>query len=112
MTAIEEIYYPGDRVEELLGELATWSNTTTIVVHGGSVFEFKGPFPKVTWPKGFTTWKGPFRGSTAISGWIESPMSAFRISLIGDGKAMRSVSRKTAARRCSRFFSGAIPRES
>lgn len=36
----------GSQAQALMCELATWSNTTTIILHGGCVFEFKGPFPK------------------------------------------------------------------
>ena len=31
--------------ESLLRALAQWGPTTTVVQHGGCVFEFKGPFP-------------------------------------------------------------------
>ena len=39
--------------EALLKELATWTNTTTIILHGGCVFEFKGRFPKGAIGHGF-----------------------------------------------------------
>lgn len=35
----------GKMAQKLLEKLATWSNTTTIILHGGCVFEFKGQFP-------------------------------------------------------------------
>lgn len=35
----------GSQAEALLRALAQWGPTTTIVQHGGCVFEFKGPFP-------------------------------------------------------------------
>ena len=44
---------PGDQAEALLGELATWSRTTTIILHGGCVFEFKGRFPRGEMGQGF-----------------------------------------------------------
>ncbi|WP_132295321.1 heme utilization cystosolic carrier protein HutX [Marinobacterium mangrovicola] len=37
---------PGDRAQGLLEALTEWGELMTIVQHGGSVFEFKGPFPK------------------------------------------------------------------
>ena len=35
-----------DKILSLLDEFSSWSNTTTIIIHEGSVFEFKGVFPK------------------------------------------------------------------
>jgi len=43
----------GRYAEALLKELATWTNTTTIILHGGCVFEFKGRFPEGTIGHGF-----------------------------------------------------------
>ncbi|WP_414683297.1 ChuX/HutX family heme-like substrate-binding protein, partial [Methylophaga sp. UBA3996] len=37
---------PGEQAQALLEQLADWGTMTTIVLHGGSVFEFMGPFPK------------------------------------------------------------------
>lgn len=61
-TQQEELFWPGERAEELLRELATWGNTTTIVVHGGSVFEFKGPFPAGSMAEGYYNLHGPVPG--------------------------------------------------
>lgn len=36
---------PASQAEPLLRALAVWGPTTTVVQHGGCVFEFKGPFP-------------------------------------------------------------------
>ncbi|MGK0442293.1 MAG: putative heme utilization carrier protein HutX [Pseudohongiellaceae bacterium] len=49
---------PGDKAVELLREISTWENTTTIILHGGSVFEFKGVFPKGEFAHGFYNLKG------------------------------------------------------
>jgi len=35
----------GKYAQEILEELSTWGKTTTIIIHGGCVFEFKGKFP-------------------------------------------------------------------
>lgn len=37
---------PGSLAQELLEQLAGWGIMTTIIIHAGSVFEFKGSFPK------------------------------------------------------------------
>lgn len=58
----EESSWPGERVEDLLRELATWGNTTTIVVRGGSVFEFKGPFPEGVMADGYYNLHGLLPG--------------------------------------------------
>ena len=49
---------PGDKSLELLQEIADWGNTTTIILHGGSVFEFKGDFPKGSVAQGFYNLQG------------------------------------------------------
>jgi hypothetical protein len=36
---------PGSRAVEVLEALTSWGDLVTIVLHGGCVFEFKGPFP-------------------------------------------------------------------
>lgn len=36
---------PGEQALGLLTEFSRWGNTTTIIIHGGCVFEFKGVFP-------------------------------------------------------------------
>lgn len=53
---------PGEQAEALLRELATWGNTTTIILHGGSVFEFKGAFPKGSIGHGYYNLTGPLPG--------------------------------------------------
>ncbi|KZX60520.1 heme iron utilization protein [Halioglobus sp. HI00S01] len=35
----------GSEAEALLREVATWGKLTTVILHGGCVFEFKGSFP-------------------------------------------------------------------
>jgi len=52
----------GDYAQALLCALATWGNTTTIILHGGCVFEFKGPFPKGAVAEGFYNLEGPVPG--------------------------------------------------
>lgn len=49
---------PGTDAETLLMRISTWGNTTTIVQHGGSVFEFKGHFPAGTTAEGYYNLKG------------------------------------------------------
>ncbi|PIE25262.1 MAG: heme utilization cystosolic carrier protein HutX [Neptuniibacter caesariensis] len=49
---------PGEQAEALLRELATWGNTTTIILHGGCVFEFKGLFPAGEIGHGYYNLKG------------------------------------------------------
>ncbi len=46
---------PGKQARMLLEEIADWEWVTTIVLHAGSVFEFKGPFPTGTEGLAFTT---------------------------------------------------------
>jgi putative heme utilization carrier protein HutX len=48
----------GDQAEALLRALSTWGNTTTIVLQGGCVFEFKGVFPMGTIAQGFYNLNG------------------------------------------------------
>ena len=46
MTAIETPdHLPREAVLPLLEQLPALGNTTTVILHGGCVFEFKGPFP-------------------------------------------------------------------
>jgi len=52
----------GKNAEALLCALATWGNTTTIVLHGGCVFEFKGSFPKGSIAEGFYNLEGTLTG--------------------------------------------------
>jgi putative heme utilization carrier protein HutX len=49
---------PGTEAHALLQRISTWGNTTTIVLHGGSVFEFKGHFPKGEMAEGYYNLKG------------------------------------------------------
>lgn len=44
-TATEQVVLPGEQAQALMTELASWRNTTTIVIVAGCVFEFKGVFP-------------------------------------------------------------------
>lgn len=53
---------PGDQAEALLRELAHWGNTTTIILQGGSVFEFKGRFPEGELGHGYYNLTGPVPG--------------------------------------------------
>lgn len=46
---------PGQQAQPLLEQLAEWGPMTTIVIHGGSVFEFSGPFPKGSQAEGSIT---------------------------------------------------------
>lgn len=49
---------PGTKALALLQNISTWGNTTTIIIHGGCVFEFKGHFPKGELAEGFYNLKG------------------------------------------------------
>ena len=51
-----------DQVLPLLETLADWGNLTTIVLHAGSVFEFKGHFPRGSVTEGFYNLDGPTPG--------------------------------------------------
>ncbi|MCX4192671.1 heme utilization cystosolic carrier protein HutX [Methylophaga sp. OBS1] len=53
---------PGEKARALLEEIADWEWVTTIVIHGGSVFEFKGPFPRGSEGHGFYNLEGPLPG--------------------------------------------------
>ena len=53
-----EVYMPGEMAQELLQTVSEWENTTTIILHGGSVFEFKGVFPRGELAQGFYNLKG------------------------------------------------------
>jgi putative heme utilization carrier protein HutX len=52
----------GTNAEALLCALATWGSTTTIILNGGCVFEFKGTFPKGSIAEGFYNLEGDFPG--------------------------------------------------
>ncbi len=49
---------PGKQAKMLLEEIAGWEWVTTIVLHAGSVFEFKGPFPTGTEGQSFFNLNG------------------------------------------------------
>jgi putative heme utilization carrier protein HutX len=51
-------FMPGEQASQLLEKVSEWQNTTTIILHGGSVFEFKGVFPKGELAHGFYNLKG------------------------------------------------------
>jgi putative heme utilization carrier protein HutX len=53
---------PGSQATMLLEEIADWAWVTTIVLHGGSVFEFKGPFPRGKQGHGFYNLEGDMPG--------------------------------------------------
>jgi putative heme utilization carrier protein HutX len=53
---------PGSDALGLLQELASWGNTTTIILRGGCVFEFKGPFPAGSMAEGYYNLDGPVPG--------------------------------------------------
>lgn len=53
-----EVSMPGDKAQQLLETVSQWQNTTTIILHGGSVFEFKGVFPPGKLAHGFYNLKG------------------------------------------------------
>ncbi len=61
---------PGDQAEKLLQTISNWQNTTTIILHGGSVFEFKGVFPKGEMAQGFYNLKGSKEGSGGFEGHL------------------------------------------
>ncbi|THK40438.1 heme utilization cystosolic carrier protein HutX [Methylophaga sp. SB9B] len=44
---------PGQNAQQLLEQICDWGPMTTIVIHGGSVFEFGGPFPRGSVAEGF-----------------------------------------------------------
>ena len=53
---------PGDMAETLLTQIADWGPVTTIVIHLGCVFEFKGAFPQGSIGHGFYNLSGPVPG--------------------------------------------------
>ena len=53
---------PGNRAEQILTDIANWGSVTTIILQIGSVFEFKGPFPKGTSGFGYYNLAGPIPG--------------------------------------------------
>jgi putative heme utilization carrier protein HutX len=64
MTAIENPgHLPADAVLPLLRQLPTLGPTTTVILHGGCVFEFKGPFPGGSVAEGFYNLQGTRRSA-------------------------------------------------
>lgn len=53
---------PGSDALGLLQDLPDWGNVVTIVLHGGCVFEFKGPFPSGSVAEGYLNLEGPVPG--------------------------------------------------
>ena len=49
---------PGECALEVLKSLPDWGDVVTIVLHGGCVFEYKGPFPPGTVGRGFYNLQG------------------------------------------------------
>ena len=47
-----------NKVVSVLKDLPSWGDLVTIVLHGGCVFEYKGPFPAGEIGKGFYNFKG------------------------------------------------------
>jgi putative heme utilization carrier protein HutX len=64
MTSAETIpdTLPRECTVPLLRALPELGNTTTVVLHGGCVFEFKGPFPPGTEAEGHYNLDGPTPG--------------------------------------------------
>jgi hypothetical protein len=58
MDAITMPVVPKDHVQNILQTVATWGKTTTIIIHHGCVFEFKGEFPKGELGFGYYNLKG------------------------------------------------------
>lgn len=58
MAAADLRVIPGDRALYVLEQLPAWGDLVTIVLHGGSVFEYKGPFPPGEVGRGFYNLKG------------------------------------------------------
>lgn len=52
-SAVPAALIPGQQAQWLLEQISDWGTMTTIVLHGGSVFEYSGPFPKGTVAEGF-----------------------------------------------------------
>lgn len=58
MSKTENPAIPAHSAEALLRDIVQWGNTTTIIIHGGCVFEFKGCFPQGQSAEGFYNLKG------------------------------------------------------
>lgn len=53
---------PGSKALGLLQQLPDWGSVVTIVLHGASVFEFKGEFPRGEEGSGYYNLDGPVPG--------------------------------------------------
>ena len=62
MTDPTPVILAGNQALALLRSLAQWGPTTTVIVHGGCVFEFKGPFPPGEPGAGYYNLAGTFPG--------------------------------------------------
>jgi len=63
-----------DALWQLIEELPTWGKVTAIVQNEGSVFEFKGEFPKGSIAHGYYNFmhhKNPFHGHLLVEGLVE-----------------------------------------
>ena len=49
---------PGTHAQAVLEQLPDWGDLVTIVLHGGCVFEFKGPFPPGSVGRGYFNLQG------------------------------------------------------
>ena len=56
--SMSEHRLPADRALSVLQDLPTWGDLVTIVLHGGCVFEYKGPFPEGEVGRGFYNLRG------------------------------------------------------
>lgn len=56
--ASESPHIPGERARDILEALPSWGDVVTIVLHGGCVFEYKGPFPPGEVARGFYNLQG------------------------------------------------------
>lgn len=73
-SAQQDLNLSGDLAEMLLGQIANWGDVTTIILHLGSVFEFKGPFPCGQLYSGFYNFGS---GSKGFQGHINLGQIAF-----------------------------------
>ena len=62
---MSDVFIEGEKAQIVLESVSAWGNVTTIILHGGSVFEFKGPFPKGTLAEGFYNLRGAGEGASA-----------------------------------------------
>jgi heme iron utilization protein len=59
---MSDVSMPGEQAQDLLETLSDWGTMVTIIIHAGSVFEFKGPFPKGSVAEGFYNLSGSVPG--------------------------------------------------